>query len=158
MKRQLLPAVALGLVLLLPTPAFACTPIPAKTWKGSIQVASPSTMSATNTTFSNNRCTFPNPAVNGVDAVVFDVASHRGLAGKATWTTTAPAKPDKLFAYYRNSSCVFVPSGQWTHETSGKALSFTIPKDAKWLIVQPLTLTPSKDIAVTISSPGRKCR
>ena len=157
MMRHLLSAVAMGLVLLLPVPAFACTPLPAKAWTGTIAVASPSTMSVTNTAFSNNGCAFPNPAVNGVDAIVFDVASHRGLQGQANWSTTTLVKPDKLFGYFRSASCELIPSGQFSIPAGSPAFDIFIPSDAKWLIVSPLTITPSRDIAVTVSSAGRKC-
>ena len=157
MKRQLLPAVALGMVLLLPAPSLACTPIKAKTWTGSIQVAKHSTTGVSNAVFANNGCTWPDPALNGFDAVVFDVASHRGLAAKVTWNTATPVKPTSVFGYFRTASCATMGE-TWSTVTAGKALAFTVPSQAKWLIVQPVTTTPSRDIAVTVTSPGRKCR
>ena len=157
MKRQLLPAIALGLALLLPTQALACVAVPAKTWKGAMQTAA-LRISVSNTAFTNNGCKWTNPALNGADAIVFDVASHRGLQGKVTWTTDAPLKPDALLGSFRTASCGAIPNGQWSQPTSGKALAFTFPSNAKWLIVQTVTNVPSKDIKVTITSPGRKCR
>jgi hypothetical protein len=159
MKRPLLPAVALGLVLLLPAQALACTPIKAKTWTGSIQIAKHSSSGVSNTAFSNNGCEWPNPALNGFDAIVFDVASHKGLAAKVTWNTATPVKPASVFGYFRTASCA-TTGGTWSSTTAGKALGFSIPSQAKWLIVQPVTTVPpaSRDIAVTVTSPGRKCR
>lgn len=159
MKRQLLQAMALGLVLLLPTPALACTPIKPKTWTGTIQVAKHSSTGVSNTVFANNGCKWPDPALNGFDAIVFDVASHRGLAGKVTWNTATPVKPASVFGYFRTASCA-TTGGTWSSATSGQALGFTFPAQAKWLIVQPVTTVPpgSKDIAITVTSPGRKCR
>ena len=157
MKRQLLPAVALGLVLLLPAPALACTPVKAKTWTGSIQVAKHSSTGVSNTAFATNGCKWPDPALNGFDAVVFDVASHRGLTGKVTWNTATPVKPTSIFGYFRTASCA-TTGATWTTATSGQALGISFPSQAKWLIVQPVTTVPSRDIAVTVTSPGRKCR
>lgn len=156
MKRQMLPALALGLVLLLPAPAFACVPVPAKTWTGTIQVAKHSTLNVSATAFQSNACKWPDPALNGLDAIVFDVSSHKGLAGRATWNTSTPVKPTQMFGNFRNASCG-ATGATWTHATSGEALSFSIPSDAKWLIVQPMTTVPSRDIGITVTSPGRTC-
>ena len=157
MKRQLLPTLALGMVLLLPAPSLACTPIKAKTWTGSIQVAKHSTSSVSSATFANNGCKWPDPALNGFDALVLDVASHRGLKGAVTWDTATPVKPTSMFGYFRSASCA-VTGETWSTATSGKAQAFTFPSQAKWLIVQPVTTVPSNGIAVKVSSPGRKCR
>jgi hypothetical protein len=156
MKRHLFSALAMGLVLLLPTPAFACTPVPAKSWAGSIQIAKHSSTGVSNTVFANNKCEWPDPALNGFDAVVFDVASHKGLPGKVTWDTSTAVKPSSVFGYFRSASCA-TTGATWSTATSGQALDFTFPDDAKWLIVQPVTTVPSKDIAISVSSPGRKC-
>ena len=157
MKRTILPAIALGLALLLPTQAFACVTVPAKTWKGAMTTAA-MRISVSNTAFTSNGCKWANPALNGLDAIAFDVASHRGLTGKMTWTTDAPLKPDALIGSFRTASCAPIPTAQLSQATSGKALAFTFPKTAKWLIVQTVTNIPSEDIKVTISSPGRRCR
>ena len=158
MKRSLLAAVAMGLVLVLVLSAavLACTPVRPKTWKGSIQIASSSSQNVTNTTFTNNGCEFPDPALNGFDAKVFNVASHRGLKAKVTWNTATPVKPAQVFGSYRTASCAPVLSGQF-QAAGGKATAIRFPRSAKWLIVQPLAGTPSKDINVTITSAGRKC-
>ena len=156
MKRHLLPAVAIGLVLLLPTPAFACTPVPAKSWAGNIQIAKHSTASVSSTVFAQNGCEWPDPALNGFDAVVFDVASHKGLPGKVTWNTDTAVKPDSLFGHFRTASCG-ITGASFSQSASGASLDFSFPSEAKWLIVLPVTTVPGKDISVAISSPGRKC-
>lgn len=157
MKRQLLPTVALGLALLLPTSSWASHSVPPKTWRGTIQIAKHSSSGVTGTAFVSNGCKWQNPALNGLDAVVFDVYSHRGLAGKVTWNTTIPVKPTSVFGSFRTASCALT-GATWQHTQSGTAKSFTFPARAKWLIVQPVTNVPSRDIAVTISSPGRRHR
>ena len=155
MKRPLLLAVALGLALLLPTSSWAAHSVPPKTWRGTIQVAKHSSSSVTGTAFVTNGCKWQNPALNGLDAVVFDVYSHRGLAGKVTWTTTNPVKPTSLFGSFRTASCGLTGT-TWSSTQSGIAKSFAIPSGAKWLVVQPVTNVPSGNIAVTVSSPGRR--
>jgi hypothetical protein len=155
MRRLLLPAVALGLVLLLPTQALACVPIAPKSWSGTIDYSlGPQSVSMTD--FTNNSCAFHSPELNGFDAIVFDVSSHKGLAGKFKWSTPSAVKPSNLYGYYRTSSCGAIQSW-WTSATPGENLNFEFPNNAKWLIVVPVSNLPTTDISVTVSSPGRVC-
>lgn len=156
MKRQLLAAVAMCLTLLLPAPALACVVVPPRTWSGSLQVAKPS-QHVSSTAFIQNGCKWYDPALNGVDATVFDISTHRGLAGQATWDTSSLVAPDGLVGYFRTASCEHVADAVWAQPKKGEAVNFSFPSNAKWMIVQSATLTPSSGITIRITSPGRKC-
>lgn len=156
MNRTLLTLVAGILALLLPMPASAaCKPVPPKKWTGAIQVVNHA--SAVHLGFLANKCTLPDSRLNGTDGLVFNVASHRGLKAAAKWTTTAPVRPDQVDGFFYTASCTGLPGTGWTQRTPGSSVSFTIPTAAKWLVVAGYTVTPAKDIAVTVSSAGRKC-
>lgn len=157
MNRKMLTLVAGALALLLPVPASAaCKPVPAKKWAGTIQVVNHA--SATQLSFLANKCKLADSRMHGTDALVFNVASHRGLKAAAKWTTTAPVRPEQVDGFFYTSACTGLPGTGWTQRTPGKSVSFTIPSGAKWLVVAGYTVTPAKDIAVTVSSAGRKCR
>jgi hypothetical protein len=156
MNRTLLAAVAAALAILLPAPAFACTPIPPKTWTGNLQVAG-GQFSAGYNDFVVNKCAFHDDRLNGLDVVVFDVASHAGLAGAAKWTTSFQTKPDQVNGVFFTAACGVLPGTGFVQATSGANVAFTFPSNAKWLVVSPYTAVPSKDIAITVSSPGRVC-
>jgi hypothetical protein len=157
MKRFRLGLIAAALAVVLPLPAAgACKPIRPKSWKGTISLAGH--VSATNQSFLINKCVLPDPALNGVDARVFNVASHRGLKATASWRTATAVRPDLVTGTFYSAKCTGLPGTGWEQRTMGKRVAFKIPAGAKWLLVTPYTVTPSKDIAVTISSAGRKCR
>lgn len=155
MNRTMLAVVAAALAIFLPAPAFACVPIAPKTWTGSLQVASH--MSVGYNDFVLNKCAFHDNQLNGLDVVVFNVASHAGLAGTAKWNTAFAAKPERVNGVFFSGSCGALPGTGWTQTTSNKNVSFTFPANAKWLVVSAYTLVPSKDIVITVASPGRKC-
>ena len=158
MNRSLLFGVAALVVLILPLPALACTPVPAKTWSGAIQFATPGGgVSKADYELPNTKCQFSDPQLNGFDARVFDVSSHRGLKGELSWTTTAPVAPDRVNAIQYDSSCVLAGSQLAQANDPGQGAAFDIHADAKWLLVYPSTNTPSKDISVKVTSAGRKC-
>lgn len=157
MNRRLLVLVAGLLALVVPTSAAAaCTPVAARKWSGVMKVVNHA--SATQLAFVSNKCVLPDSRLQGTDALVFNVASHRGLKAAAKWTTTAPVRPDQVDGVFYSASCTGLPGTGWTQRTPGKTVGFTIPTAAKWLVVSGYTVTPAKDVAVTISSPGRKCR
>lgn len=155
MNRIVMAAVAAALAILLPTQALACVPIPPKSWSGTVQFANH--LSISGQSFNNNGCAFHDSRLNGFDAIAFDVATHRGLPATAKWSTTHATKPDYVMGVFYTAGCAAIPSTGFNQFESGKAASFSIPASAKWLLVTPGTKVPGKDIAVTISSPGRKC-
>ena len=155
MNRTMLAVVAAALALLLPLPAgAACRTIKPKKWTGTMSVSNHA--SATHLAFVPSGCK-PPAQLNGTDALIFDVASHRGLKAAAKWTTTTPVKPTQVDGVFYSASCTGMPGTGWHQATAGKSVSFTIPAKAKWLVVTAYTLAPAKDIAVTVSSPGKKC-
>lgn len=155
MNRVFLAAVAAAVALLLPAPAFACSPVAAKTWQGDITAGNHA--SATALSFILGGCQFANPAVNGVDARVFDVSSHAGLAAAGRWSAGTAAKPDRVDGTFYTTSCSGMPGTGWGTTAPGSTANFTIPSGAKWMVVTPYTITPGASIKVTVSSAGRKC-
>lgn len=155
MNRLLLAAVAAAVALLLPLPALACTPLAAKTWRGPITVANHA--SITNQSFVLGGCQFANDAVNGIDARVFDVSSHRGLAAAGKWALNSAVKPDRVDGTFYTASCSGLPGTGWGTTEPGSTVNFTIPNNAKWMVVTPYTLTPGVDLEVIVTSAGRKC-
>lgn len=157
MNKTLMAAVAAALAMLLPTQAFAaCKVIKPKTWAGTVQLANHASVSRQD--WDTNNCKFRDARLNGFDARAFDVYSHRGLAASAKWTTSNATKPGHVAGIFYTSACAPIPMKGFTQFKAGAVSKFAIPTTAKWLIVQPGTIVPSKDIAVTVSSPGRTCR
>lgn len=155
MSRFFLATAAAAVALLLPLPAFACTPIAARSWTGNITLANNASVSATD--FVVNKCAFHDPKLNGFDAIAFDVSSHAGLAGAATWTTSHATSPSAVSGSFLSASCGALVGTGFNQTEKGKSSAFVIPGAAKWLLVTPATDVPGKDIAVSVSSAGRKC-
>lgn len=156
MNRSFLAVAAAALVVLMTMqPAAACRTIKPKTWAGTIAVATQ--VNTTSNSYVLGGCKFVNASQQGSDALVFDVTSHRGLKAAAKWSTTSPAQPEQVDGVFYSAACSGLPGTGFNMLDPAKSVAFTIPTTAKWLIVSAYTTTPAKDIAVTVTSPGRKC-
>lgn len=155
MKRSFLAPFALAVVLLIPVPALACQPVAARTWTGEIQLATHA--NAGRTAYLRNECKWPDAQMNGLDAITFDVGSHAGLPATVTWDTDAAVKPDQVNGVFLTATCGSLPNTGWTQSSPRTPTAVTIPATAKWLLVSPYTLAPSKDLKIRVASPGRKC-
>lgn len=160
MKRWL-PVIAGLVAMVVLTGAARCKPVPPKDWRGTIRLAQAG-VALTRKYFVefDPTCTWKGQEqnINGLDALIWDVGAHAGLAASVTWTTDFPVPPTSVTGQYFNSICMIHPTATFTAPRAGSAHRFRIPTKVKWLVVSPASLPISANVAVTLHSFGRKCR
>ena len=110
-----------------------CTPVGPKEWTGEIQAPSGGWVS--NTFFVQNGCNWngQEAVLNGLDAVVFDMAGYQNLPVTVEATFQAGAIAQASGTFY-NDKCEDI--GYWGPATAESAATFVLPAGTKWMTAQ----------------------
>jgi hypothetical protein len=153
-RRWLLPVASAGLSIVLMASAGAqglCTPVEPKKWEGTLMVGA---QGWTGTTIFSQGCSWNGAdALNGTDAIVWDVSGHGGVTASITSKQAVGAVHNPLLGYFYNEDCQ--RGGHWGFTEPNTPYAVGIPEGAKWFVVYQQY--GGVQTTVTMETAGRTC-
>lgn len=129
----------------------ACTPVEPKKWEGTIAYGGGGWFAPN--VFERGGCAWNGAeAVNGSDAIVWDVADYGGVTATLT-QSSADGLHHELQGYFLNENCE--RGGAWGVTQQGVPYTIGVPEGAKWMVV--FQAYGGVETTVTLETPGRKC-
>jgi hypothetical protein len=128
-----------------------------KDWEGRIRVAS--LISSAENFFKANGCAWSGAeALNGTDALIWDVRDYAGLEIETSWgVSSSEVAVRQINGYYLNKDCQGIPGVLWNHprEKSDDWQTIRVPDTAVWQVINAVSFPGvSTDIDVRMHSDG----
>lgn len=152
-RRWSLPIAACMSMLLMATAAAEdCTPIPPKTWEGTLKYPTGGWIGVT--AFEEGGCTWAGAdSLNESDAIVWDVSGYGSTTASITSVQENEVTHRGLQGFFLNENCE--RGGSWGITEPDTPYSIGIPDGAKWVVI--FQQYGGANTKVTMETAGRIC-